>query len=695
MLTFQQSYLIAIAGVVLACAVAWWTYRRTTPPLVPPRRWTLTALRALALALLGFLLAGPLLRRIAGDRRPATVAVVVDDSESMRLHDPARALPGRIDAFAGDFLGEARVARFRFGADAEPAERFAGMRYTATRTDLGRALARPAERLAAQNLQGIVLVTDGRATAGRNALYVAERLGVPVFPVVVGDTLPRRDVAVTALLANRRVPPGAAQPVEVRVRSSGYGGASAVVTLSAGGRTVATRAVALPDGRGEVSVSFDYTPPAPGALTLTATAARLPGEATAENNARSLTVQVVQERTRVLLLAGAPDPDVGALRAALEADALVDLTVRVQKAPGEFYEGPLPAELGAFGAAFLVGYPGRGADPAVLERLAAAPRLGIVVVAGSQTDWNLLARALGSILPATTAGGVARELPARVTDAGRGHPVLDVPALDALPSLPPLRVATAAPRVSAGARVLLAGPGGEPVLVAERRGRRGAALLLGAGVWRWRTLPPALANAAPLLPALASRLARFVAADDVRPVRVAPVREAFAAGEPVAFEGQVSGEGGAPAEDALVEVAITGPAARAVAMQALGAGRYALTVDGLPAGAYRFRARATAGGRALGTDEGVFRVGALGAEFADPEPDLGLLRAIAARTGGAVYTVATLDSLRARIAASPAFAPSIVAREVETPLWDRWPLFLLLVGLLAAEWGLRKRWGLV
>ena len=88
-------------------------------------------------------------------------------------------------------------------------------------------------------------------------------------------------------------------------------------------------------------------------------------------------------------------------------------------------------------------------------------------------------------------------------------------------------------------------------------------------------------------------------------------------------------------------------------------------------------------------------VGALGAEFADPEPDLGLLRAIAARTGGAVYTVATLDSLRARIAASPAFAPSIVAREVETPLWDRWPLFLLLVGLLAAEWGLRKRWGLV
>jgi len=28
-------------------------------------------------------------------------------------------------------------------------------------------------------------------------------------------------------------------------------------------------------------------------------------------------------------------------------------------------------------------------------------------------------------------------------------------------------------------------------------------------------------------------------------------------------------------------------------------------------------------------------------------------------------------------------------------LWDRWPVFLAVVGLLSLEWWLRKRWGLV
>jgi hypothetical protein len=37
--------------------------------------------------------------------------------------------------------------------------------------------------------------------------------------------------------------------------------------------------------------------------------------------------------------------------------------------------------------------------------------------------------------------------------------------------------------------------------------------------------------------------------------------------------------------------------------------------------------------------------------------------------------------------------------EIETQVrqtpWDTWPFFLIFVGLLSAEWFLRKRWGMV
>jgi len=36
-----------------------------------------------------------------------------------------------------------------------------------------------------------------------------------------------------------------------------------------------------------------------------------------------------------------------------------------------------------------------------------------------------------------------------------------------------------------------------------------------------------------------------------------------------------------------------------------------------------------------------------------------------------------------------------VRQQTKTTLWDRWSFFLALVGLLGAEWYLRKRWGLV
>ncbi len=455
---------------------------------------------------------------------------------------------------------------------------------------------------------------------------------------------------------------------------------------------VGTQPLTFPEGTGERTVSFEYTPGA-GAHTLTATVSPMAGEATTRNNARSLSTSAEAPRRRVLLLAAAPDPDVPALRAALEADASLDLTVRVQKAPDTFYEGPLPA-LAGFDVAVLQGYPGRAGDGALLDALAAAPRLGLVVVAGSQTDFGLLGGRLGALLPVRTGGAGVRELPVHVATGAADHPALaGVPRLDALATLPALRVAGPAQVVSGG-RVLIAGPGGEPVLVAERRGRRRVAVLLGAGVWRWRTLPPALAAMQPVLPALVQKLVAFAASDAAPDVQVQPTDEAFAQGEPVTFEGQVVNDEGDGVADALVEVQLSGPATRTVALRSLGAGRYSVDAGALPPGTYRFSARATRSGAALGADGGAFRVGHVSAEYEHPGADRALLQALATQSGGRLYPLDSLDALRARIARSEAFAPALVTREAETTLYDRWPFFVLLVLLLGTEWWLRRRSGL-
>ncbi len=129
-------------------------------------------------------------------------------------------------------------------------------------------------------------------------------------------------------------------------------------------------------------------------------------------------------------------------------------------------------------------------------------------------------------------------------------------------------------------------------------------------------------------------------------------------------------------------------------MRAAGNGRYTLDAGTLPAGDYSFAAEAERAGAALGSDRGAFAVGALALEFRDTQADAALMRGLARRSGGEVLDPAELDQLPARLAAH-GFGPRLVEEEHETELWHLAWLLAVVVALLAAEWVLRKRAGMV
>ena len=67
--------------------------------------------------------------------------------------------------------------------------------------------------------------------------------------------------------------------------------------------------------------------------------------------------------------------------------------------------------------------------------------------------------------------------------------------------------------------------------------------------------------------------------------------------------------------------------------------------------------------------------------------------AVGAMINGAALAAEELPSLLKKLAAKPPELKEEVVAKVT--YWDTWPFFLLFVGLLSAEWYLRKRWGLV
>jgi hypothetical protein len=107
-------------------------------------------------------------------------------------------------------------------------------------------------------------------------------------------------------------------------------------------------------------------------------------------------------------------------------------------------------------------------------------------------------------------------------------------------------------------------------------------------------------------------------------------------------------------------------------------------------GLYEVKATAVRDQKELGTSLMHARVSAGDAEYFDAEMRASLLRRVAEETGGRFFTPADVSGLPEAIG----FSGRGVTVVEERDLWDMPAMLLLLLGLIAAEWGYRRKRGL-
>lgn len=113
------------------------------------------------------------------------------------------------------------------------------------------------------------------------------------------------------------------------------------------------------------------------------------------------------------------------------------------------------------------------------------------------------------------------------------------------------------------------------------------------------------------------------------------------------------------------------------------------------AGDYWVRVRAMKDGQPIaGIATTRFHVNARDPELDDPSSDFSLLREISHSSGGEFFTP---DAFLERINqwAKNGLPGNALTRQERISLWDNWYVLLVLVLLLASEWTIRKKRGLV
>lgn len=174
-------------------------------------------------------------------------------------------------------------------------------------------------------IRGIILISDGRQTAAGDVTGTAQRLAtlnVPVYAVPIGSRLPPRDLSIAAVEAPEAVFLNDKAQIRAVIGTSGFEGEPLTVRLSRGEELVAEQTVT--PATDSASVTFDVPSDKAGRFDYHLETATLPGELRDDNNSRDFSLQVVDNKARVLLVEGEARWEFRYLKNLLDRDKQVE-----------------------------------------------------------------------------------------------------------------------------------------------------------------------------------------------------------------------------------------------------------------------------------------------------------------------------------------------------------------------------------
>lgn len=213
---------------------------------------------------------------------------------------------------------------------------------TGSSTNVERGVSGALEALGSAPIAAVIVISDGGFNQGASAEQVgrfARERKIPVHVIGVGDPSPPRNLRVTEFQAPERVFQNDPFVLSARVTAEGIDGEALRVDLrerdaSRGddGKVVEFKSVTVGPGGAVPPVSFERRPDHVGRFTYTVEVPIIDGEVVVEDNVRQTTVQVVDAKTRVLLVSGEPSWDFHFVSTLLQRDETLDVSCWLQSA---------------------------------------------------------------------------------------------------------------------------------------------------------------------------------------------------------------------------------------------------------------------------------------------------------------------------------------------------------------------------
>ena len=741
----RPSALLLLLIILLVAAFIYFIYLRPRIRLSKQTTATLIGLRVALLTLMVVLLLRPVVVVSSVIPRSSYVAMLVDDSVSMKLRDvPGGATrldtvkqalfnntPGQ-ESFLNRLDRKFKTSLYGFSGGLARLKDGNDLFGEGRTSDLAGALDETIKRSSGMPLSAVVLATDGASNVPRDMAAVLRELrarDIPVFTVGVGNTARPMDAELTRVNMPRRVLVGSRLNIETIVGLSGYGATKVLLNVREDGRAIKTEEANL-RGNDTQAVNLEITPTTPGIHRYTVEVTPLDGELTVENNKQDSLVEVIEGPLRILHVEGEPRWELGKIRESIQPNEKNVTVVSLQRTgENKFYRQGVGTQtelatgfpkteeelfsyqgliLGSVEAGFFTADELRSIEAFV------ARRGGGLLALGGRLAFDggkYKGTPIDDLLPVSLTGEAVDDANSFtavykpvLTAAGQTHPITRLNEdraanQKAWNEMPPISVSEVLTNIKPGASVLLearrvqgSGTLVAPLLVQQRYGRGQTLALTAADTWRWRMKMDSKNNAHETF---WRQMLRYLVSGTPQQIEIGTEKEVYALDDTISIVADIRDKKFNAVGDAHAIARVTKPSGLVVDVPLKfttlnSVNTYAGEFKADELGQHRIELIGNSATLGQLSATSNMLVSDLNREYYSAAQNSDLLKRIAAETGGKYYTTAEAQSLLDDLI----YRQSPYSERVTKDLWDMPINFMLIVGLLSAEWFLRKREGL-
>ena len=175
---------------------------------------------------------------------------------------------------------------------------------------------------------GIILLSDGNQTIGKDYEFI--KMNIPIYSIIVGDTLSYSDVRIDKINTNRYSFVNNKFPVESLLQYNGEESVKLKYTIENTGKIIYSKTINLNKEDNSRLLKTEITSKKEGLHYYKATIENLENEKNTLNNTKEFSIEIINKQSKILIVSPFNHPDLGALKKAIESDKQREVIIRTR-----------------------------------------------------------------------------------------------------------------------------------------------------------------------------------------------------------------------------------------------------------------------------------------------------------------------------------------------------------------------------